>query len=114
MTTARKNVLTMKNGPPFWKTSLSQLIGPLFLPEVVARPHASRQPICRLTLVIHRAGDDPAIDCFELLAAQNGVRLRHVTDVRRRGHRGWSCLSRGDALDHELHVAGVWIARHHD
>ena len=27
ITIAKKNVLTMKNGPPFWKTSLSQLIG---------------------------------------------------------------------------------------
>jgi hypothetical protein len=45
MTTAKKNVFTMKNGPPFWKTSLNQLIGAL-------PPRAGGCPFAVLAVVV--------------------------------------------------------------
>src|SRR5678815_1455103 len=102
MTMARKNVLTMKKGPPFRNSSLSQLIDQL-PPDratmVVAIAARTRQANgTRITLgerelrsVVLGAHFDPAPDRAALLGAQQlpaGV-MRREDGVRRWITRRW-------------------------
>src|SRR3569623_101129 len=112
MTTAKKNVLTMKNGPPFWKTSLSQLIGPRFYAFNLYRSQSSpvkqtRDLVTEIVVsVIRCSRSDPAVDRVELLATEELTArdLRHQPDGR---------IDRAllDA-EHHLEVARARIARH--
>src|ERR1041385_461870 len=133
MTTAKKNVFKMKNGPPLLKTSLNQLIGrfasargggPLCGTWVCCsdrRRTASSKASAHspgLTITYWRWGSarssgsvvwstalDPTFKRIELLAAQRSRTLRHVPDVPGRSTAGRTCHLGGYIAQHEHEIA---------